>query len=111
MGFLIYAYINGRNYQIFDIMYLLIHSFSDSIILFLVVFLAFGWTITFTTHKTFEFYLPLAFMLAFIHLVLTLINKGNDGEPNKYHMFDNSPSYIMIFFKTTLLVIFAFGLK
>jgi hypothetical protein len=109
MGYAIYAWISGSDYQFFDFMYLLLHSTSDSILIVLVILLAFGWTVTFRNARDFDLYVPLASMLGLINIIMSLLNKVTDGEHNKYHMFDTIPAYIMIFFRLLAFSIFVYG--
>lgn len=60
MGYLIYVYGNGRDYSFFEFIYLLLHSFADSILSTLLVFLAYGWTVTFNSSRDFDLYVPLS---------------------------------------------------
>jgi hypothetical protein len=108
-GYAIYAWVNGADYQFFDFMYLLLHSTSDSILIVLLILLAFGWTVTFKNARDFDLYVPLASMLGLINIIMSLLNKVTDGEHNKYHMFDTIPAYIMIFFRLLAYVIFVVG--
>ena len=58
-GHFIYIYVTGKEHGLFDFVYLLMHSLSESLITALLIFIAFGWTITFTTGKDFDLYIPL----------------------------------------------------
>lgn len=49
-------------------------------------------------------------MLGVINLVLTLLGKINDGEYDKYHMYDTIPSYLLVFFRVINVIIFSIGL-
>lgn len=40
-------------------MYLLFHSISESVLTSLIIFIAYGWTITFTKDAEFDLYIPL----------------------------------------------------
>ena len=62
IGYLIY-YFAGLEYNFFDFMYLLFHSVGDSIIVSILIFVAFGWTITFNNGKDFDLYVPLCNLL------------------------------------------------
>lgn len=46
IGFLVYLG-GGRYYGVFDFVYLLFHSISESVLSSLLLFVAYGWTITF----------------------------------------------------------------
>jgi hypothetical protein len=48
-------------------------------------------------------------MLGIINLILTLLGKINDGEADKYHMYDTIPSYLLVFFRVVTIIIFAIG--
>jgi hypothetical protein len=90
-------------------MYMLGHGGADAVIIFLLVFLSFGWTVTFVNHKDFDIYIPICAMLTFIHILLSLMNKATDGEHDKYHMFDGYPAYVMIAFRLALFGMFIYG--
>lgn len=57
-GFLIYAY-SGSDYGLFHYIYLFMHSISESLVIGLIVLIAFGWTINYTTIKDADIYLPM----------------------------------------------------
>lgn len=110
IGFVIYAYVSGEDYQFFDVMYLLLYSISDSVIMVLLMLLSFGWTVTFHSTKDFDLYVPLASMLGMINVIMTTLNKVTDGDHNKYHVFDSVPAYIMVFFRLVGFIIFVVGI-
>jgi hypothetical protein len=110
IGHAIYAYLNGRFYDIFDILYLLLHSVSDYILIFLLIFLSFGWTVTFRKHPYLDIYIPLACLFGFVHVILVVMNKINDGDHDKYHMFDSIPAYIMLTFRLVAFGMFIYGI-
>ncbi len=109
IGFLIYAYVSGAEYQFFDFMFMLLHSVSDSAIIVILLLLAYGWTVTFKNSMDFDLYVPLACMLGMVNVIMTLLNKVTDGEADKYHMFDTIPAYIMIGFRLLAFLIFVAG--
>jgi hypothetical protein len=90
-------------------MYLLLYSTSDSIIIVLLLLLSFGWTVTFSSTKDFDLYVPLASMLGMINVIMTTLNKVTDGDHDKYHIFDSIPAYIMVFFRLIGFGVFATG--
>ena len=71
--------------------------------------MAFGWTIRFTKDYDQELYIPVACMLAFIHIILVVLNKVNDTH-DKYHMFDTIPAYIMLLFRVIALILFGYAI-
>ena len=91
-------------------MFLLLHSVSDSIIIVIMLLLAFGWTVTFQNSMDFDLYVPLACMLGFVNIIMTVLNKITDGDHEKYHMFDTIPAYIMIGFRLLGFSIFLGGI-
>jgi hypothetical protein len=58
VGYMIY-YFAGVEYAFFDFMYLFFHSVADSVVVSIFIFVSFGWTITFTSGKDFDLYVPL----------------------------------------------------
>jgi predicted membrane protein len=79
IGFIIYAYVSGSEYQFFDFMFMLLHSVSDSAIIVILLLLAYGWTVTFKNSMDFDLYVPLACMLGMVNVIMTLLNKVTDG--------------------------------
>ena len=49
-------------------------------------------------------------MLGLINLILTLLGKINDGDSDKYHMYDTIPSYMLVFFRIVTVITFAIGI-
>ena len=90
-------------------MYLIFHSVSDYTIIYLIVFLGFGWTVTFNKADNMDLYVPLGIMLGFIHIILVTLNKLTDGDHEKYHMFDTIPAYIMLAFRILAFGVFVYG--
>jgi hypothetical protein len=79
IGYVIYSWGTGSDYQFFDFMYLLLHSSSDSVIIVLLMLLGYGWTVTFRNARDFDLYVPLACMLGLVNIIMTVLNKVTDG--------------------------------
>lgn len=58
VGFLIYTF-TGSDYIFFHLIYLFMHSISESLVIGLVILIGFGWTINFQNTKDMDLYLPL----------------------------------------------------
>lgn len=58
----------------------------------------------------FDLWVPLACMLGFVNIIMTVLNKITDGDHEKYHMFDTIPAYIMIGFRLFGFSIFLGGI-
>jgi hypothetical protein len=59
VGFLIYVY-TGADYMVFHLIYLLMHSMSESLVIGLIVLIGFGWTINFKWGKDMDIYGPIS---------------------------------------------------
>lgn len=57
-GFLIYTF-TGSDYGFFHIIYLLMHSVSESLVIGLIVLIGCGWTINFTVIQDSDIYIPI----------------------------------------------------
>lgn len=64
-GFLIYTY-TGSDYGLFHLIYLLMHSISESLVIGLIIMIGFGWTINYSTIKDSDLYVPVR---NFYHLI------------------------------------------
>ena len=117
IGHIVYISFAGRFYGAFDFMYLLLHSISESLVTGLLIFVAYGWTITFLKTVDFDLYIPLGKflnnivgMIGLVNIILTLLTKINDGDHNKYHMHDTIPSYLLLAFRFMTLMVFSIGI-
>jgi hypothetical protein len=115
VGFTIY-YLNGHDYAIFDIFYLGLHSLSETVVLCLIVMIAFGWTINYLNGEDFDLYIPLSTIFDFIvtmfgllNSIVTILNKINDSDHDKYHMYDSVPGYLLIGFRFIIMIVYVFG--
>jgi hypothetical protein len=109
IGYIIYAYGSGSQHGFFDLMYLFLHSTSDSIIMVMLMLLSFGWTVTFNSTRDFDLYVPLCCMLGVVNILMTMLTKINDGDHDKYHMYDSIPAYIMVGFRMIAFIVFIVG--
>lgn len=57
-GFLIYLY-TGADHMFFHLIYLFLHSASESSVVALVVLIGFGWTLTYYNGQEFDVFLPI----------------------------------------------------
>lgn len=89
---------------------MLFNSTSDAILIVLIVLIAYGWTVTFKNSMDFDIYVPLVCMLGFINIIMTLLTKINDGDHDKYHMYDSIPAYVLIGFRILGFMIFIGGI-
>jgi hypothetical protein len=48
-------------------------------------------------------------MIGIVSISLNLLNKVNDGDHDKFHMYDTIPAYILIAFKLLILIVFLIG--
>lgn len=114
-GFLIYTY-SGSDYGFFHVIYLLMHSVSESLVIGLVVLMGFGWTINFTVIKEADLYIPirkfyfnLVGCMGFMNAMLTMLTKIQSGEHDRHHIFDNISGYVIIGYRLLILIVFIFG--
>lgn len=49
-------------------------------------------------------------MLGMFNVIITVLNKINDSEHDKYHMYDSIPGYLLVGFRCILIVIFLIGI-
>lgn len=115
-GYLIYVY-TGSDYGLFHLIYLLMHSISESLVIGLIILIGYGWTINYNTIQDSDLYIPISKLflikivgcVAFMNAVLTLLTKIQSGIHDRHHMFDNVTGYVIIGFRLILLVIFIGG--
>lgn len=110
IGYVMYAYRSGVEHGVFDVFYLLLHAVSDSLLIILIMLLSFGWTVTFKHARNFDIYFNSACLVGLANIIITMLNKISDGEPEKYHMYDSIPAYIMMGFRLTGLSVFLVGI-
>ncbi len=64
IGYLIYIYF-GKDYSFFDFVYLFFHAVADSIVISILIFVSYGWTITFLKDTDFDLYVPLGIYISY----------------------------------------------
>jgi hypothetical protein len=113
-GFLIYSY-TGSDYFLFHLVYLLLHSTSESAVIGLVCLISFGWTLTFRGGQDFDIFLPVGIIyhiivgaLGFVNIVITLVTKiGNSHD--RHHIFDSIGGNILLGYRIIILLVFVWG--
>jgi hypothetical protein len=79
--------------------------------MFLAIFVAFGWSITFDYHMDFDLWLPSSFFVGFSYIATTVLNKSRDNWYNKFHVYDTFAGYIMVGFRAVFFLLFAYGIN
>ncbi len=64
----------------------------------------------FIFHLVIYFSYNLVGMLGFLNVIVTLLNKINDTDHDKYHMYDTIPGYILIGLRIFIFIIYLIGL-
>jgi hypothetical protein len=49
-------------------------------------------------------------MLGLFNIIITVLNKINDSDHDKYHMYDSVPGYLMVGFRCIVTIIFFIGI-
>lgn len=92
-----------------SILYLLCHSLSESVVIGLLVLLAFGWTISFLAGEELDIYAPMAVVIGCLNCVMSIMTKLNDSSSDKYHMYDSLPGGMMVGMRIVALGTFLIG--
>ncbi len=48
-------------------------------------------------------------MLGLLNIIVTILNKINDSDHDKYHMYDSVPGYILIGFRCIVAIVYICG--
>lgn len=49
-------------------------------------------------------------MLGLLNTIVTILNKINDHDHDKYHMYDSVPGYLLIGFRCIIMLIYVIGI-
>lgn len=49
-------------------------------------------------------------MLGLLNTIVTILNKINDSDHDKYHMYDSVPGYLLIGFRCIIMLIYVIGI-
>lgn len=114
IGYVIYHY-TGADYFLFHLIYLLLHSTSESAIIALVTLIGFGWTLTFKSGQYFDIFMPLGNLitilvgcLGVVNIILTMITKLGH-EHDRHHVFDSIGGTILTGYRLLISVVFIGG--
>lgn len=106
--------VNGRGYRLFDVMGEVLHWGGQLIVSYVLVGLAYGWTLS---SKAVQKIVPddksivylMAGCLGFVHLMFVILGRLNDDHHAKSHSLDSAPAYFLVFIRLVLLGIFLLG--
>lgn len=54
--------------------------------------------------------LNLVTMLGLLNTIVTILNKINDSDHDKYHMYDSVPGYLLIGFRCIIMMVYVVGI-
>jgi hypothetical protein len=79
--------------------------------------IAYGWTINYLNGEDFDLYIPLSnifdnpvTMMGLLNTIVTILNKINDADHDKYHMYDSIPGYLLIGFRCIIMIVYIVGI-
>lgn len=49
-------------------------------------------------------------MLGLLNIIVTILNKINDADHDKYHMYDSVPGYLLVGFRGFIMVVYVIGI-
>ena len=84
---------------------------SQLIVVFILLLIAHGWTITYNGIQEKDIYLMIGVFCMVIHLMIAGLTFVDDGEHHKYHDYSGLQGGFLVFLRLLLLAGFYYGLS
>jgi uncharacterized protein YqgQ len=109
-GYIIYL-VRGSNYILFHMIYLFMHSISESMVLCLLILISMGWSLNYLTGPKLDIAIPISIniyyiflvsFLAIMNIVLAFMTQLNNSAHDMHHTFDAPTGSILIIVRLIL---------
>lgn len=74
------------------------------------ILVSWGWCINYMQLESFDLYIPLAVLIGIFHVLLMGLNKINDEDHDKFHMYQGWGGFILMLFRLGLFFYFMLGI-
>ncbi|EGR27093.1 hypothetical protein IMG5_202100 [Ichthyophthirius multifiliis] len=75
------------------------------------ILISWGWTINYMELESLDIYVPLAFLIGIIHMIIVGLSRINDDSSHKFHHFDGWVGWVIVLLRFGLFFISFMVLK
>ena len=100
---------DGEGLYVLTVFARLSYMFSQVCIVWLLLMIGYGWTITYKTVDEKDIYIILMLFVAMVHMMLTALTFVDDDEYHKYHDFSGIQGVIVIILRIILFIAYCYG--
>ena len=102
---------DGRGFFVLTVFSRLSYMLAQVAIIWMLLMIAYGWTIHFQSVDEKDIYVILMLFVAMIHLMITALTYVDDDEHHKYHDFAGVQGLIIVILRLILFAAYCFGAK
>ena len=107
---LLVLYYNGEGLFILTVFARLSYMFSQILIVWMLMMIGYGWTITYKTVDEKDIYIILMLFVIMVHMMITALTFVDDDEYHKYHDFSGIQGIIVIILRFILFFAYLYGI-
>ena len=108
---LFFIYLDGSGFFVFSVFGRLFKIISQATMMWLLITISFGWTVTYKNMQETDIYILSAIFVIMIHLLIGALTYIDDDEHHKYHDFGGVQGVILMFIRFIIFGVFVYGVK
>lgn len=108
---LFFIYLDGSGLFVFSVFGRLFKIISQATMMWLLITIAFGWTVTYKNMQETDIYILSAIFVIMVHLLIAALTYIDDDEHHKYHDFSGVQGFIMMFLRLIIFGVFVYGIR
>ncbi|CAI2370389.1 unnamed protein product [Moneuplotes crassus] len=108
---LFFIYSDGSGFFVFSVFARLFKIISQATMMWLLITISFGWTVTYKNMVETDIYILTAIFVIMIHLLIGALTYVDDEEHHKYHDFGGVQGVILMILRLIIFGVFVYGIK
>lgn len=108
---LFFIYLDGSGFFVFSVFGRLFKIISQATMMWLLITISFGWTVTYKNMQETDIYILSAIFVVMIHLLIGALTYIDDDEHHKYHDFGGVQGVILMVLRLIIFGVFIYGIK
>ena len=108
---LFFIYMDGTGFFVFSVFARLFKIISQATMMWLMLTISFGWTVTYKNMQETDIYILSAIFVVMVHLLIGALTYIDDDEHHKYHDFGGVQGVIMVVLRLIIFTVFVYGIR
>mmetsp|Transcript_10908 Transcript_10908/g.12366 ORF Transcript_10908/g.12366 Transcript_10908/m.12366 type:complete len:415 (+) Transcript_10908:101-1345(+) len=108
---LFFIYYDGSGFFVFSVFARLFKIISQATMMWLLITISFGWTVTYKNMQETDIYILSAIFVIMIHLLIAALTYVDDDEHHKFHDFGGVQGAILMLIRLIIFGVFIYGVR